>query len=65
MDPDQDRRPSVRLSLSVSICLPACLFAVCQSVCLSVTRYIKKINNNEKNGLVTTLILCIPPLFLY
>ena len=43
MDPDQDRRQSVRLSLPVSVCLPARL-----SVCLSVTRYIRKNNNNEK-----------------
>ena len=33
MDPDQDRRPSVHLSLSVSVCLSACL-SVCLSVCL-------------------------------
>ena len=42
MVPDQDRRQSVRLSLSVSVCLPACL-----SVCLLQDTF-KKINNNEK-----------------
>ena len=25
MDPDQGRRPSIRVTLSVSVCLPACL----------------------------------------
>ena len=33
MDPDQGRRPSIRVTLSVSVCLPACL-PVCLSVCL-------------------------------
>ena len=57
MDPDQGRRPSIRVTLSVSVCLPACL-----PVCLLQDTL--KINN-EKNGVVTILTLFIPPLVLY
>ena len=62
MDPDQGRRPSIRVTLSVSVCLPACL-PVCLSVCLLQDTL--KNQQRKKNGVVTILTLFIQPLVLY
>ena len=58
MDPDQDRRQSVRLSLFVSVaCLLACL-SVCYKIHLKKSTTTKKLLSNYPH-------LFIPPLVLY
>ena len=58
MDPDQDRRQSVCLSLSVSVCLPACL-----SICLLQDTFKK--STTTKKLLSNCPHLFIQPLVLY